>query len=348
MEKEKRINFIDIARAIAIIYIVIGHTLVHSSHCHYIFKFLYSFHVVLFFILSGYTFTVKESFNRFVKNKFLRIMIPYFVWALLYLIPYFILGQNVGDTIGTTSSFNIVTQLKNVMYGNGNMSALKQNSSLWFLPTLFTMQIMYYFLITVIRKRPKLRCLMFVPILLLSFIFNQFINFVLPWGLNSTLVLGVFFYIGYILKDYDLLNKEKIMNMKVVLPLFVIGFLAFYFNSTVFCIDYKYGNLLLAMLSGLCLSLVTIYIAYTMNKNKVFEYIGKNTMAILIFHKLVVLIFQTKLGVISSLLRNSNFVIEFILCLAVTSISIIFSLICSIVIKRIMPILIGEKKVNKH
>ena len=50
----KRITYLDIARAFAIIFIVIGHTLVHSQHCSLVFKFLYSFHVLLFFILSGF------------------------------------------------------------------------------------------------------------------------------------------------------------------------------------------------------------------------------------------------------------------------------------------------------
>lgn len=65
----KRITYIDIARAFAIIFIVIGHTLVHSQHCSLVFKFLYSFHVLLFFILSGYTFKIKkEKFLIYVKK----------------------------------------------------------------------------------------------------------------------------------------------------------------------------------------------------------------------------------------------------------------------------------------
>ena len=126
----KRINFLDISRAFAIIFIVLVHTIVHSSSCGIIFKLLYSFHVVLFFIISGYTFKLKENERvvSFIKNKFLRIMIPYFIWALLFLIPYMVLGQEVSNSIGTNSSFDLKTQIINILYGNGNASALKQNS----------------------------------------------------------------------------------------------------------------------------------------------------------------------------------------------------------------------------
>lgn len=68
-------------------------------------------------------------------------MIPYFVWALLFLIPYMLFCGTVEESIGTSSSFDLKTQIINILYGNGNMSALKQNSSLWFLPALFTMEI---------------------------------------------------------------------------------------------------------------------------------------------------------------------------------------------------------------
>lgn len=146
---QKRIPFIDIARAFAIILIVVGHVIVHSQHLGSIYKLIYSFHVVLFFIISGFTFKIKENekFLNFFKKKFLRIMVPYFVWALAFLIPYMIFGKGVGNNLGITSSFNLKTMLINIIYGNGNLEALKQNTPLWFLPALFSMEIIYYFVI---------------------------------------------------------------------------------------------------------------------------------------------------------------------------------------------------------
>ena len=42
----KRLSYIDITRAFAIIFIVLGHTINHSQHCSITFKIIYSFHVV--------------------------------------------------------------------------------------------------------------------------------------------------------------------------------------------------------------------------------------------------------------------------------------------------------------
>ena len=152
--EEKRLKYIDIARAFAIIFIVFGHTIVHSQHLIEIYKLIYSFNIALFFMLSGFIFKINEneSFLFFIKKKFLRIMIPYFIWSLLYLIPYILFGNSIGSNLNSISSFSIKNMLKNILYGNGNQNALKQNTSLWFLPALFSMEVIYYFIIKFLKK----------------------------------------------------------------------------------------------------------------------------------------------------------------------------------------------------
>lgn len=345
--KTERLKFIDIARAFAIIFIVFGHTIVYSEHCKIIYKILYSFHVVLFFILSGYTFKIKkeENFFRFLKNKFFRIMIPYFFWAIIFIVPYMIFGQSTGNSIGTDSSFNWYTQIENVFYGNGNDFALKQNSSLWFLPALFSMEIIYYFIIKY-KKNNKLSDIVFIIFeLILSYFTYLFLPIYLPWGINTVIELGVFFHIGYLYKNYKIIDqKHRLFNIKFIVFMFVIGILSGYLNiRNVSAIDYKYGLLTLAIISGFCLSTTVLYIAYKVNENSILEYIGKNTMGILIFHKIIILIFQTKMGVISIMLRSSNIIIELIISSIIASLAIMFSIIITEFIRKVLPNLIGEQ-----
>lgn len=144
-----------------------------------------------------------------------------------------------------------------------------------------------------------------------------------------------------------LLTKNVIFNPICIVLCLIIGVVACYFNNIVSCIDYNYGNFILTLLSGICLSTVAIYIAYKTSENKILEYIGRNTLGILIFHKLIILVFQTKLGVVSTLLRDSNIVIELTLSIVITFISICFSLIATEVIRKILPLSIGETRNNK-
>ncbi len=260
--KEKRLNYIDIARAFAIIFIVLGHTIVHSQHLGLLFKLLYSFHIALFFILSGFVFTIKkgESFLSFFKRKFLRIMIPYFIWALVFLIPYMIFGGDIGSKLGINSSFNLKTMLINVLYGNGNMEALKQNTSLWFLPALFSMEIIYYFIIKFLKKNNRAKIIALFPIILVGFLSVIYLNkfIILPFGINTVLNIGIFFYIGFLLREFNII--DKMINSCIICIMLLIGIICCFFNyKNVSCVGYDYGNFVLALSSGICLSLFYLY-----------------------------------------------------------------------------------------
>lgn len=344
---KERIKFIDISRAFAIIFIVLGHTIVHSEHCGMLYKFIYSFNVVLFFIISGYLFKIKqEQFYVFLKNKFLRIMIPYFVWEFLFIIPYFLFSTNVDSSLGNNGSFSIKQIVLNIIIGNGNNSALKQNTSLWFLPALFTMEVIFYF---IIKKLQKLNNKKFDIITLFVLFFigigSSYLKIDLIWGLKTVLNIGVFFYIGYLLKKYNMFERNSfLVKWYVSIILLLLGMIGFYFNDIVGYIDYVYGNYYLMFLSGLFISLLIMNISYKIKYSKGLEYLGKNTMGILIFHKLIIILFQSKFGRISQILINSNFVLEVTISILITVISIFCSLLINEIIRRTLPILIGEKK----
>ena len=348
---EKRVKFIDISRGFAILFIVLGHTIVHSEHCGILYKFIYSFNVILFFIISGYLFKIKnnENFWEFFKKKFLRIMIPYFIWELLFLIPYFLFADDINSSLGNNGSFSIKQIILNIVIGNGNNSALKQNTSLWFLPALFTMEIAYYFIIKGLEKyNNKKYDIILLIILFFIGVCSSYLKSNLIWGLKTVLNIGVFFYIGFLLKKYNIFNnKSFIMNWYSLFFLVLLGIVGVYFNDIVGYIDYIYGNYFLMFISGLCISLLIMIISYKIEKSNILEYIGKNTMAILVFHKLIIVIFQSKLGIISQTLINSNFFIEIVVAIIVTVISTFFCLVIGECIRKVLPILIGEKKKKK-
>jgi len=344
---KKRLKYIDIARGLAMIFIVFGHTIVYSEHCDLIYQFLYSFHVALFFVISGYTFNIPTNYHEFVKNKFIRIMIPYFIWSFLFLIPYILLGQTLHLGSEMKASFNVITQCKNILYGNGNNFALKQNSSLWFLPAVFIMEICYSLFIKVFNRGEKFS-------LEISFCFIQIIigfistliliDIFLPWGINSTIQFGVFFYMGYLLKKRLLLDKIRFKYLALFV-FSILGILCCFLNyKRVSAIDYNYGNYILAILSGFTLSVSVLLICVKIKENILLEYLGKNTMSILIFHKIVLMICQSKLGIITSLLKNSTWYIELLIVFGISSCAILFSLAINIFAKRIFPELIGEKR----
>lgn len=75
--KKSRIQFLNIAKAIAIILMVLG----HSSMPKVASVWIYSFHMPLFFIATGVTYSVftKENFLRKAKNR----VVPFVFFSVI-------------------------------------------------------------------------------------------------------------------------------------------------------------------------------------------------------------------------------------------------------------------------
>ena len=71
----KRIEWIDIARGIAILFVIIGHSL-GNYFSSYFANLIYVFHMPIFFVLSGYLYRRKNKKN-FLHSSFFNLIMPY-------------------------------------------------------------------------------------------------------------------------------------------------------------------------------------------------------------------------------------------------------------------------------
>lgn len=75
MIEENRKQWVDILKGILIIMVVLGHSYFEYS------KYIYWFHMPVFFMLSGYVFHVpKINTFEWIKNILIKHMIPFCVW----------------------------------------------------------------------------------------------------------------------------------------------------------------------------------------------------------------------------------------------------------------------------
>ena len=93
-----RLKWLDIAKGIAIILMVIGHTSIPDIFS----RFIFAFHMPLFFIASGWTTNWgKYSFMVFAKSKFKSIMVPFIIYSLIVLsVQTILIGGGGIYTIG--------------------------------------------------------------------------------------------------------------------------------------------------------------------------------------------------------------------------------------------------------
>ena len=85
--EDSRIAFISFLQFIGVISVIFGHSMngipvptVLTS----IKSWVYTWHMPLFFFVSAYLFSYSKGFNKGYKNvfrkRFLRLIIPYFLW----------------------------------------------------------------------------------------------------------------------------------------------------------------------------------------------------------------------------------------------------------------------------
>lgn len=88
MGKNTRLNTLDIAKGIGIIFVVFAHVNYTPS----LLVLIYSFHMPLFFILAGMVFNREKypTFKDFIKRRWETMIIPYLIFSALSMIYVFV------------------------------------------------------------------------------------------------------------------------------------------------------------------------------------------------------------------------------------------------------------------
>ena len=89
MEKQRNVVF-DAIKALAIVLVVYAHSIQYLSGCDYwnneVFQFIYSFHMPLFFVISGFFISsaLKLSWKDFLIKKGISLLLPCLVWTIIF------------------------------------------------------------------------------------------------------------------------------------------------------------------------------------------------------------------------------------------------------------------------
>lgn len=123
MANSKRIESLDIAKGFGILIVVLGHVLRPNDV--FLKEFIFSFHMPLFFILSGFVLKTENVKGKAFLGSELKLLSSYIIYGLLYLFINVPLGV-VTKSFGIWDAFMAFYQLL-VLYGRG---------PLWFLTAL--------------------------------------------------------------------------------------------------------------------------------------------------------------------------------------------------------------------
>jgi len=193
----KRIEYLDIAKGIGILLVVLGHNDFEVISL-FIQRLIYSFHMPLFFFLSGYFINSSAPFFDFFKKRFNALLKPFFFTIFLI---YFtsVSFEKMG--------FNMaITRTIKSLYGSGHYLDWVQ---LWFLPHLFVVSL-YAFLFIRLVSKLRNRWVTWGILLAMLAIAVPFLNVFYPFPIS---ILG---------KDYELWGLPFSLDLVLVTGFFFI------------------------------------------------------------------------------------------------------------------------------
>jgi fucose 4-O-acetylase-like acetyltransferase len=296
---QARENWVDYAKAIGIILVVYGHItrglynggIEFSDNYYHLFdSVVYSFHMPLFFFLSGLFFNksfFKNGPFNLVLDKVDTIFYPYIIWSLLQGSIEVFLSRY---TNGSVSWVDVISLL------------WSPRAQFWFLYALFFIFILSSIIYSFVSSR-------FVIFLFFDSVIIYLFPYLLPEGLVFNYISSylVYFFLGIIFTRYG--SVKYLSSIPVLLGVSFLFIFSQWFYHQYLSLGYDdvgIESLILAFIS--IIFVVSISLWLTRNENfNFFSYIGASSMAIYLMHILAGsgarVILSTFLGVDSALIH---------------------------------------------
>jgi len=259
MGSAEHYSWIDIAKGIGIILVIMGHTMfpLHVA--------IDVFHMPLFFFIAGLILQYKYEIKDFLIKKINRIFIPYvFFYSLIFIIQNIILHN------GPTLYFH-----------------------LWFLQSMFVALIIAYVVIK--YASTKIGTLIMLSFLLYGWCIARYKITILPMNMDRGILASGFVLLGYYLKPIVF----KLAGINVLWKKFglLFGAIIIYAFSLFFSLKWyspicslsrmdlgEYG-FVLCMVTTLAGVFSVILFSQIIKTSKILEWLGKNSLIIFIFHE---------------------------------------------------------------
>jgi len=269
-----RNEFIDFIRGWGIILVIWGHS---SS---FLYDEIYSFHMPLFFFLSGCFFKWKGfTLWQYTKKKFSQLLIPYYIFFTLIYIYYAIV-------LTVTHRFdlvNVVVKLKGIFpLDNTTIS-----TPLWFFYALFFMSLIYMMIRRLMKNNTLILIVVCLGVGLLQYLL-MVNNIELPLFIGRSLGELVYMHLGY--WAYQAWKPNEMLKKKIHQRVFFLflSFLFFYFCYYVKTLTsgfFDYGISIITTLSGIIFSICLCACLQPVKKlNKAIGYLGTHTLCLFALH----------------------------------------------------------------
>lgn len=220
----------------------------------------------LFFFLSGYVFSSRFSLFKLSYRRFNNLILPYFLYGLIYY-PFWILRRFYGQTPNLELD---------VFYPIFRIITFKL---FWFLPALFLVIILFF----TVHKWITFKTL--IPfscaMTLIHYILTSYAKDILHESIIASFIGVIYYSAGYVVRQ-----KGFRINRLFAVFLIPVNALIFYFGFQHFGIEsiLHIDNHFYYYAASTSAIFIVLALADTIPRNKVFHFLGGNTILIYLLH----------------------------------------------------------------
>jgi len=289
-----RISTIDVARFYGIVLVYYGHIVVQvmytgSAQAAAQYKFIYSFHMPLFFLLSGTIVADKKlflPFFQFSKRILASRLVPYIFFSILMAITsLFIQGWFPLGALTDSGAY-----LKSFVATLTGFPAFC--IPLWFMALLISVEL-FHALVSRVITRSSVLAIFAVILYICGFYLNEAYNFVANqkafWFINEVPVVYVFYVAGILLKRGGVLTRDlprlwtrlgAVICLSLVVLTFDLNEGPFRLIQAVVIVLSGHGNIILFPLTAFIGSLFILFTAASSPAWGWLSYLGKNALSL--------------------------------------------------------------------
>lgn len=334
-----RIHAIDSMKALGIMLVIMGHV----SHHTLLSGWIYSFHMPLFFFISGCMFPISRQ-EGFIGRKARSILVPYISFGLLSLIYWSMLESRFRHVAVSADMLRQqCISLLGIPVGGGNDYLF--NIVLWFLPCMMVVEILLFLTNRLCRRKWHI-ALVALAYATLSWGMHSCVGRPVIWHIDAAVSIMPVALLGSTCGARFLQfcsQRHALQDACLLLAAAFVSLLATNTSGTLNLMEGLYpvpypAYYLTAMAGILLVTVVAKYI-----RLQALEYIGRNSLIIMCIHepikRIVIFVAARMLHMEIDMARTNLLFI-----LLATLITLLACLPFVFVINRYTPFLLGRKQ----
>ena len=228
-----RLQYIDIAKGIAILAVIIGHVSIRMAGLSYgastVTAVCFTFHMPLFFLLSGYFLHYERRFNW--KTEIQRLVVPYFVAALAVVVLEAMTAFILRDQPQGMSFKRYVWEWFNAaIYGAAVLTDKEvwpqtfRIGAIWFLLALFWARLF-------VTAACKTRC-SGILVLILAITGDISARYIfLPFSIQAGMTVSIYVYLGTLARRHNMMEYLHSHRLVLIPALLIWLYAILHFNG---------------------------------------------------------------------------------------------------------------------